>query len=78
MSADPEAIRHREERPHDVVRARVDAALERRALLELQVRALLRAAGGRELRIMFPMVAEIPHTFKPVVIDFNLERANST
>jgi phosphotransferase system, enzyme I, PtsP len=33
-------------------------ALERRALLELQVRALLRAAGGRELRIMFPMVAE--------------------
>jgi phosphotransferase system, enzyme I, PtsP len=33
-------------------------ALERRALLELQVRALLRAAAGRELRIMFPMVAE--------------------
>jgi phosphotransferase system enzyme I (PtsP) len=33
-------------------------ALERRALLELQIRALLRAAAGRELRIMFPMVAE--------------------
>jgi phosphotransferase system enzyme I (PtsP) len=33
-------------------------ALERRALLELQVRALLRAAAGRELRIMFPMIAE--------------------
>jgi phosphotransferase system enzyme I (PtsP) len=33
-------------------------ALERRALLELQVRALLQAAAGRELRIMFPMVAE--------------------
>jgi phosphotransferase system, enzyme I, PtsP len=33
-------------------------SLERRALLELQVRALLQAAAGRELRIMFPMVAE--------------------
>jgi phosphotransferase system enzyme I (PtsP) len=33
-------------------------ALERRALLELQLRALLRAAAGRELRILFPMVAE--------------------
>jgi phosphotransferase system enzyme I (PtsP) len=33
-------------------------SLERRALLELQVRALLRAAAGRELRLMFPMVAE--------------------
>jgi phosphotransferase system enzyme I (PtsP) len=34
-------------------------ALERRALLDLQVRALLQAAAGRELRIMFPMVAEM-------------------
>jgi phosphotransferase system enzyme I (PtsP) len=33
-------------------------ALERRALLELQIRALLRAAAGQELRIMFPMIAE--------------------
>lgn len=33
-------------------------ALERRALLELQLRALLKAAAGRELRILFPMVAE--------------------
>jgi phosphotransferase system enzyme I (PtsP) len=37
----------------------IRVALERRALLELQVRALLRAAAGRELRIMFPMIAEI-------------------
>jgi phosphotransferase system, enzyme I, PtsP len=36
----------------------IRVALERRALLELQVRALLRAAAGRELRIMFPMIAE--------------------
>jgi phosphotransferase system enzyme I (PtsP) len=33
--------------------------LDRPALLRTQVRALLRAAGGRELRIMFPMVTEI-------------------
>ncbi len=31
--------------------------LDRPALLRLQLRALLRAAGGRDLRIMFPMVA---------------------
>ncbi|HKG75439.1 MAG TPA: phosphoenolpyruvate--protein phosphotransferase [Aestuariivirgaceae bacterium] len=36
----------------------IRVALERRALLELQVRALLRAAAGRELRMMFPMIAE--------------------
>src|SRR5687767_4203259 len=33
-------------------------ALERPALLELQLRALLKAAAGRELRVLFPMVAE--------------------
>jgi phosphotransferase system enzyme I (PtsP) len=31
--------------------------LDRPALLRLQLRALLRAAGGRDLRIMFPMIA---------------------
>ena len=33
--------------------------LDRPALLRTQVRALLRAAGGRELRLMLPMVTEI-------------------
>jgi len=33
--------------------------LDRPGLLRSQVRALLRAAGGRELRLMFPMVAVI-------------------
>lgn len=33
--------------------------LDRPALLRSQVRAMLRAGGGRELRIMFPMVAAI-------------------
>ena len=34
-------------------------ALDRPALFRLQVRALIGAASGRELRLMFPMVAEI-------------------
>ena len=33
--------------------------LDRPGLLRSQVRALLRAAGGRELRLMFPMVSEV-------------------
>jgi phosphotransferase system enzyme I (PtsP) len=33
--------------------------LDRPALLRTQVRALLKAAGGRELRVMLPMVTEI-------------------
>ncbi|WP_342643597.1 phosphoenolpyruvate--protein phosphotransferase [Rhodoligotrophos ferricapiens] len=34
-------------------------ALDRPALMKLQLRALLKAAGGRELSVMFPMVAEV-------------------
>jgi phosphotransferase system enzyme I (PtsP) len=33
-------------------------ALERPALLELQLRAMVKAAAGRHLQVMFPMVAE--------------------
>ena len=33
--------------------------LDRPALLRTQIRALLKAAGGRELKVMFPMVTEI-------------------
>jgi phosphotransferase system, enzyme I, PtsP len=33
--------------------------LDRPGLLRTQVRALLRAAGGRELRVMFPMIAMV-------------------
>ena len=32
-------------------------SLDRPALLRMQLRALLRAGAGRDLRIMFPMVA---------------------
>ncbi len=34
-------------------------ALDRPGLLRVQIRALLKAAGGRELRIMLPMVTEL-------------------
>jgi len=34
-------------------------AMERPALLKLQLRALLRAAAGRDLRVMFPMIADV-------------------
>ena len=34
-------------------------ALDRPAMLRHQLRALLRASAGRELRVMFPMVAEV-------------------
>ncbi|MFO1089352.1 MAG: phosphoenolpyruvate--protein phosphotransferase [Hyphomicrobiales bacterium] len=34
-------------------------AMERPALMQLQVRALLMASGGHELNLMFPMVAEV-------------------
>jgi phosphotransferase system enzyme I (PtsP) len=34
-------------------------ALDRPALLRTQLRALLRAAAGRELRLMFPMITEV-------------------
>ena len=33
--------------------------LDRPALLRTQTRALLKAAAGRELRLMFPMVTEV-------------------
>jgi phosphotransferase system enzyme I (PtsP) len=33
--------------------------LDRPGLLRSQIRALLRAAGGRELRVMFPMIAKV-------------------
>src|SRR5207237_6535403 len=33
--------------------------LDRPGLLRTQIRALLKAAGGRELRVMFPMIAAV-------------------
>ena len=54
----PYLHRAREENPAMGWRA-MRMALDRQGLLRLQVRALLTAARGRELRLMFPMVAEV-------------------
>lgn len=37
----------------------IRVALERPALLQMQMRALIRAARGRDLSVMFPMVADV-------------------
>lgn len=37
----------------------IRVALDRPAILRQQLRALVRAAAGRELRVMFPMIAEV-------------------
>ncbi|MFN4040812.1 MAG: phosphoenolpyruvate--protein phosphotransferase [Brevundimonas sp.] len=48
----------REENPA-LGRRAIRLGLDRPALLRLQIRALLAAAAGRELRIMFPMIATV-------------------
>lgn len=51
-------------------------ALDRPFMLRQQLRALVRAAAGRELRVMFPMVAEIAEfTAARRIIDLELQRA---
>lgn len=50
-------------------------ALDRPALLRQQLRALIRAAAGRELRIMFPMIAEVAEFLAAkALLDRELER----
>jgi phosphoenolpyruvate-protein phosphotransferase len=51
-------VTHQEENPALGWRA-IRLTLDRPALLRTQVRALLKAAGGRELKFMLPMVTEI-------------------
>jgi phosphotransferase system, enzyme I, PtsP len=51
-------------------------ALDRPALLRQQLRALIRAARGRQLRVMFPMIAEmVEFEAARAVLDLELERA---
>ena len=51
-------------------------ALDRPAMLRQQLRALIRAAAGRRLRVMFPMVAEIGEfEAARAVLDLELERS---
>ena len=51
-------------------------ALDRPAMLRHQLRALIRAAGGKRLRVMFPMVAEMAEfDAARAILDLELERA---
>ena len=51
-------------------------ALDRPALLRRQLRALLRAAAGPALSVMFPMVAEVAELVAARrLLDLELERA---
>jgi len=54
----PYFSQQKEENPAMGWRA-IRLGLDRPALLKTQARALLKAAAGRELRLMFPMVAEV-------------------
>ncbi|EKV32917.1 Phosphocarrier protein kinase/phosphorylase [Caenispirillum salinarum AK4] len=50
-------------------------SLDRPAILRSQLRALIRAAAGRELRVMFPMVSEVAElTAARAVLDMELAR----
>lgn len=51
-------LRHNQEENPALGWRAIRMALDRPALLKLQLRAFLKAAGGRKLRVMFPMVAE--------------------
>jgi phosphotransferase system enzyme I (PtsP) len=51
-------------------------ALDRPSLLRQQIRALVRAAAGRRLRIMFPMIAEVSEfDAARAILELELERA---
>ncbi|HXQ52986.1 MAG TPA: phosphoenolpyruvate--protein phosphotransferase [Stellaceae bacterium] len=51
-------------------------ALDRPALLRQQLRALIRAAAGRRLRVMFPMIAEVAELEAArAILDLERERA---
>jgi phosphotransferase system enzyme I (PtsP) len=54
----PYLTRHDEQNPAMGWRA-IRLSLDRPVLLRMQLRALLRAAAGRTLNVMFPMVAEV-------------------
>jgi phosphotransferase system enzyme I (PtsP) len=51
-------------------------ALDRPAILRQQCRALIRAASGRRLRLMFPMVAEVAeYESARAILELEMERA---
>lgn len=52
-------LEHEREENPALGRRAIRLGLDRPALLRMQLRALLTAAGGRELRVMFPMIATV-------------------
>ena len=51
-------------------------ALDRPAILRLQIRALLRAAAGQDLRVMFPLVSEVAEfDAARAMLEHEIERA---
>ncbi len=65
---------HGEENPAMGWRA-IRVTLDRPYLLRQQLRSLIRAAGGRELNVMFPMVAEVAEFMKARhLLDMEIER----
>ena len=51
-------------------------ALDRPSLLRQQLRAMIQAAGGRDLRLMFPMIAEVAEfDAARAIVDLELDRA---
>jgi phosphotransferase system enzyme I (PtsP) len=51
-------------------------ALDRPAILRQQFRALIRAASGRKLRLMFPMIAEVSeYQSARAILELEMERA---
>lgn len=66
--------RSNEENPAMGWRA-IRVALDRPAMLRQQLRALIRASAGRELRLMFPMIAEVAEFVAArALLDRELER----
>jgi phosphotransferase system enzyme I (PtsP) len=56
----------------------VRIGLDRPAMLRLQIRGLIRAAAGRELRVMFPLVAEVTELDEArALLMMELDRAKS-
>ncbi|WP_135080018.1 phosphoenolpyruvate--protein phosphotransferase [Terasakiella sp. SH-1] len=65
---------HGEENPAMGWRA-IRVTLDRPYLLRQQLRSLIRAAGGRELNVMFPMVAEVAEFMQARrLLDMEIER----
>ena len=65
---------HEEENPALGWRS-VRITLDRPAVLRHQLRALLRAAGGRDLSIMFPMIAEVTELKRcRAILDLEIDR----